>query len=100
MGQDLPLANDRFWREADIPTNGIKAVAAEPDEFADHGVVRELVDELGLDRRPLRHAVGGDPTIFRFAHSGFSRRSLRVSLGLPLDQAEARDRQRRTRGQG
>jgi hypothetical protein len=43
-------------------TNGIKAVAAEPDEFADRGVARELADELGFDRRPLlHHAVGGDP---------------------------------------
>src|SRR4030088_163888 len=52
---------DRFWREADIPTNGIKAVAAEPggaDEFADRGVVRELADELGFDRRPLRTSRG------------------------------------------
>src|SRR5467141_187502 len=50
-----------LWREADIPTNGIKAVAAEPggaDEFADRGVARELADELGFDRRPLRASRG------------------------------------------
>jgi hypothetical protein len=45
-----------LWRDADIPTNGIKAVAAEPggaDEFADRGIARELADEVGFDRRPL-----------------------------------------------
>jgi hypothetical protein len=53
---------DHFWREADIPTNGIKAVAAEPsgaDEFADRGVARELADELGFDRRPPESRPGG-----------------------------------------
>lgn len=55
------MPRGRSWREADIPTNGIKAVAAEPggaDEFADRGVVRELADELGFDRRPLRASRG------------------------------------------
>jgi hypothetical protein len=48
-------------READIPTNAIEAVAAEPggvDEFADRGVAREFVDALGFDRRPLRASRG------------------------------------------
>jgi hypothetical protein len=80
------LGKDRFWREADIPTNGIKAVAAEPDEFADRGIIRELADELGFDRRPLRASRGLEATLpFCGSHSGFSLRSLRVSLGCPLD---------------
>jgi hypothetical protein len=55
-GPSVPSGYDRFWREADIPTNGIKAVAAEPggaDEFAGRSVARALADELGFDRRSL-----------------------------------------------
>lgn len=57
--------NQQYRREADIPTNGIKAVAAEPggaDEFADRGVAESLRTSLAsIVVLCVHHAVGGDP---------------------------------------
>ena len=65
-GKWRPDREDRFWREADIPTNGIKAVATEPPTVPTSSPIVVLPESLRTSLASIvvhcvHHAVGGDP---------------------------------------